>query len=620
MLAGRPTERYAATWWTRSRKAVEVSVHFSPIRGAGERIVGASAVVIDNTRGTAALASIARSTRQLRRGFDNSPIGMALVEPNGTFVEVNDALCRLLGYPRERLLATTFQVLTAAEDLPEELRYVEQMLSGSTHGYHLEKRFLSADRGPVWVLLSCSSVNTNRPEPDFLLLQMEDITARKAAEGFLMHRALHDPLTDLPNRILLLDRIAQALAGMERREALVAALYIDADGFKEVNDTMGHEVGDQVLIAIAERLRGVCRPSDTVARLGGDEFVMLCDGVQRSDEVLAIAERVRAALGSGLLPGEGVASPTVSLGVAIADSETTSPLMLLDHADTALYQAKAVGGNCVRLFDGRAHLRTPGRVALADELRHAIQADELRLAYQVVVDLTTGRVDAVEALVRWQHPRRGLLPPGQFLPVAEQSGLIVALGSWVLHEACQQAARWNPPGAPPVTICVNVSALELARPEFVGEVAAALAQAQLAADRLCLEITEGTLLAGDRARETCTALAALGVQLAIDNYGSGFSSLSALQQFHLSWIKIDPKFVQGLGPDGGDGAVVDASVRMAGSLHLGAVGEGVEDQQQAIDLRSLGCQRAQGFYFEEPQSAEATTSLLSTGFAEVTTF
>lgn len=398
VLAGRPVDRYETKWRSRSRELADVSVSFSPIRGGGDRIAGASVVVIDNSRGTAVLAAMAKSMRHLRKGFDNAPIGMALVRPDGMFVEVNDALCRLLGYGREQLLTTTFQMLTAPEDLPEELGYVDQVLTGRTHGYHLEKRFLSADRGPVWVLLSCSSVNATQPLPDYLLLQMEDITDRKAAEGFLMHRALHDPLTDLPNRVLLLDRLAQALAAVDRRETLVAVLYLDLDQFKVVNDTLGHEAGDVLLTMVAERLRAISRPSDAVARLGGDEFVMLCEGISRTDEVLAIAERVVHTLNAPVSLGERDVATPVSLGIAIAQSDADSPATLLSHADQALYRAKAGGGGRIEVYEERMQSHSALRVALADDLRRGMQAGELRVVYQMMVSLASGSLDGVGPL------------------------------------------------------------------------------------------------------------------------------------------------------------------------------------------------------------------------------
>ncbi|HLI56915.1 MAG TPA: EAL domain-containing protein [Actinomycetota bacterium] len=615
-LAGEPIGHYETQWRHRARVMVDVSVSFSPIHNGGDRIVGASVVAFDNTRGRAALAEMASDMRHLRKGFDNAPIGMALVKPDGSFVEVNDSLCRLLGYAREELLATTFQALTDPDDLPEELAYVHQVLTGRTHGYHMEKRFLSADRGPVWVLLSCSSVNATQPLPDFLLLQMEDVTARKASEDFLLHRALHDPLTDLPNRVLLHDRTAQAIAFMGRRGTLVAVLFLDLDRFKAVNDRYGHEIGDHLLITVAGRLRAITRPQDTVARLGGDEFVMLCEGFAREDELLAFARRVVDTLSAPMTFGDVELVSTISLGVATASTDGDDPGTVLGNADAALYRAKAAGGNRIEIFDAEMRGRATNRLALEMNLHRGIDAGELRLAYQVLVDLTTGTIRAVEALVRWEHPARGRLLPADFLPVAEASGLIVAVGRWVRQAACTQGALWNQDPKHPVTICINASQRELSEPGFADGVLCTLESTGLAPNALCLELTENVLLEGESAHRACVELAEAGVQLAIDRFGTGYSSFGYFTRFPVSWLKIEQGFVRGMAAYRVDAAIVGAAIRLAEGLGLDSVGEGVESEQQVIDLRASGCRMAQGFYFGEPSSAEVVGALIARRGAE----
>ena len=608
-FAGVASGRCETRWLREEGDPVELSITMGPIRNSDGRLAGVAITAFDNTRSKVAEQELIKSMRYLRKGFDNAPIGMALVERDGRFVEVNDAMCSLLGYSRAELLETTFQAITLEEDLPKELAFAHQMLAGDIHSYHLEKRFIKADRDPVWVMLSCSSVNALQPLPDFLLLQMEDISHIKEAEERLLHQAMHDPLTDLPNRRLLTDRITQALARSVRTQTGVALIFLDLDGFKQINDSVGHDFGDELLTIIAERLRRILRPQDTVARLGGDEFVMLCGDLDNEFAVVPIAERIASAVSEPVTIGTDTVTTTASIGIAVADSGNDRPSKLMSNADAAMYRAKEEGGNRFEVFDQKMQLRAMQRRQLEAELRLALERDELRLVYQPQRDLETGTIHGVEALVRWEHPQRGMLSPGEFIPVAESSGLILPLGLWVMKEACEQAVRWMDPEypVPAMKMSVNISSSQLLSPGFADEVANILDRCNLPPSELCLEIPETVLMTAPGALPACRALKALGVRIDVDDFGTGFSSLGRLKQLQVDSLKIDQSFVQSTTEE--DSAIVAAVVGLAESLNLMSIAEGVETAGQAAVVRDAGCGSAQGFYFDEPQLAEDLTGM-----------
>ncbi|MEX2658443.1 MAG: EAL domain-containing protein [Acidimicrobiales bacterium] len=442
---------------------------------------------------------------------------------------------------------------------------------------------------------------------------MRDATVSKRAEAALAHQALHDPLTGLPNRALLLDRIGQALS-RRQPSGSVAALFLDLDRFKVVNDSLGHEVGDELIVSIAHRLRSVVRPSDTVARLGGDEFVVLCEGVGDPQDVIALSERIEAAVATPVNVGaRGVdVVVAVSVGVVIADDNHVRPDDLLRDADTAMYRAKQRGGSRHEVFDDSFRVEAVGRLQVENELRHAIEDDRVRVHYQPIVDLTTGRISGVEALVRYEDPAGGLVQPVEFLTVAEESGLIVPLGARVLDEACRQAVRWRREGGYLLQMSVNLSARQLTRPGFVDVVEKTLLEHGLEPGTLSLEITESALMDAALSNPNLLeGLKAAGPRLGIDDFGTGYSSLTYLRRFPVDFIKIDRTFVDGLGKDAGDTAIVKAVIGLGTALGLMTIAEGVETSQHLSVLRELGCDLAQGFHFARPLPADALTELLA---------
>jgi diguanylate cyclase (GGDEF)-like protein len=429
---------------------------------------------------------------------------------------------------------------------------------------------------------------------------------RKFAEVQLSHQALHDPLTGLANRALLMERLAQALARTERRPSSVAVLFLDIDRFKTINDNFGHEVGDSVLACIGDRLRKGLRPEDMASRFGGDEFVVLCEDLEDDRHVVSIAERIGRSISEPISLEAGAVVVTTSIGIAAARGIGDQPEVLLRDADAAVYRAKDRGRDRFEFFDQRMRARLLRRSRRESELRHAIDAGELRLCYQPLVVVDDLRVGRVEALVRWEHPRLGLLLPREFIPVAEETGFIVDIGSWVLREACCQTVRWEhaSPDRRSTSIAVNVSPRQLDDPDFEDRVWQTLEETGAEPKNLWFEITETAFM--DPARpvlEMLGRLRELGIHLAIDDFGTGYSSLSHLRQFRIDELKVDQTFVQGLERDAVDSSIVAAVVNLAHNLGLSAVAEGVETAEQFGRVQLVGCDLAQGFYFAAPEPA-----------------
>jgi diguanylate cyclase (GGDEF)-like protein len=418
-----------------------------------------------------------------------------------------------------------------------------------------------------------------------------------------VHQATHDPLTGLPNRSLVIDRLDQALARSQRSRGRVTVLFTDLDRFKVVNDSYGHAAGDGVLLCISERLRAAVRPHDTVGRLSGDEFVIVCEDLT-DREALDVAGRVAAAVAQPILLGGRDSIITASIGIAHAEPGTRAEDMLRD-SDVAMYGAKERGRSRIELFDAEMRRRMLDRLEMERSLRTAITAGELRLVYQPIVSFDGWRVVAAEALVRWEHPERGLVQPAEFIPLAEESGLILPLGRWVLAEACRHLAAWRAAGRTELRVTVNLSPRQFADPDLITVVAEALGRAGLPADALWLEITESVLMDDvETAADTLVALHRLGVHLSVDDFGTGYSSLSYLKQFPVDLLKIDRSFIDGLGTDPEDGAIVLAIVSLAQALRLDVVAEGVEHFHQLEALHRLGCDLVQGFLLAQPTPAD----------------
>ncbi|HYT38931.1 MAG TPA: EAL domain-containing protein, partial [Acidimicrobiia bacterium] len=436
---------------------------------------------------------------------------------------------------------------------------------------------------------------------------------RHDTETALAHQALHDPLTGLPNRALLLDRLAQAAARGGRQPAPLAVLFLDLDRFKVVNDGLGHRAGDELLQAVANRLLAVVRPGDTVARLGGDEFVVLCEHLPNDDQAVELADRIAEVLSRPVTVSGRDVTISASVGIVIADAGHVGAEELLRDADTAMYQAKAEGRARFALFDPPSRRQVMDRLETEVALRRAIDRGDLRLCYQPELSLDDGRIVGLEALLRWQHPEKGLQLPGQFLPLAEETGLIVPIGEWALEEACRMASTLQRANRPSV-VWVNLSGRQLAEPGLPSTIARILGETGADPTSLGLEITESVIMGDTRlSEETLRTLKGLGVRIAIDDFGTGFSSLSRLRSFPVDALKVDRSFVAGISHDEEDSAIVVAVVGLARSLGMSAVAEGVETLEQAAALRAIGCDAAQGFYFSPPVDEQSAVTMLGDG-------
>jgi diguanylate cyclase (GGDEF)-like protein/PAS domain S-box-containing protein len=548
-------------------------------------------------------AELREAKERFRSAFDHAPIGMALIAPGGHCFQVNRAFAQMLGRAEDELVGVAIAAITEATDRDDVIQTMQRAVSGAGASYRLEQRFLHADGRPVWVTHSGSVVRGSTGEPLYFVCQIEDVTERRARGELIAHQAIHDPLTGLPNRLLFVDRLRRALAESDG-DRRVAVLFLDLDQFKLVNDGLGHAAGDRLLVALADRLRGAIRPSDTVARFGGDEFTVLCTDVPDESVAQELARRMLDAVSQPITLTEGEVFATASIGIALSGGELETPETLLRNADAAMYRAKEHGRARTELFESDAHDRAVRSLRTGNDLHRALERGELRLHYQPIINLEVGRISGFEALVRWQHPERGLVGPNDFVGLAEETGLVVPIGAWVLEEACRQAELWRHAGSD-LSMSVNLSPRQLAEPSLSDDVARVLHITGIDPDAVWLEITENSLMRdAETAVRTLGSLRSLGVRLAVDDFGTGYSSMSYLKRFPVQALKVDRTFVDGLGRDSEDTVICTAVVSLAHALGLRAVAEGVETAEQLAELRTLGCELAQGFLFGRPAPAE----------------
>ena len=455
---------------------------------------------------------------------------------------------------------------------------------------------------------------------------LQDITERKSAEERMHYLAMYDALTGLPNRQLFHEQLELAVARAQRANSTMAVMFIDLDRFKRINDTLGHATGDMLLKEVASRLGGCVRASDyvarersmpamsggPVARLAGDEFTVTLDALRNPQDAGRVAQRILNEMARPfVLNGEEVVV-TSSVGIAIYPQDGEQAGILLKNADAAMYQAKQLGKNTYQFFAGEMNSAAVERLKMEGELRHALDRNELLLHYQPKVDVQTGRITGVEALMRWQHPERGLVPPGVFIPVAEETGLIVAMGEWVLEEACRQKQQWREAGLPAIDMAINLASPSFRKPDLVERVAATLQQHGVPPAELCLEATESILMRdADVTMATLNRLRDLGVKLSVDDFGTGYSSLSYLRRFPINQLKIDRSFVNEVTENPDDAAIIAAIASLAHTLKLEVVAEGVETAEQMSRLAEQGCRMMQGFFFSRPLPAAQMTRLLS---------
>ena len=588
-------------------------------------IIGASVVslvvarqmmgVTDNARLTRTLAKAMREAQEREEHFrslvQESTDVLTICERDGTIRFISPALFQVFGYDFGDLVGTKLVALVHPEDATRVRNEVAEAIANGGSRL-IECRYRHADGR--W--LHVEAVLTNHlahPSIGGLVFNTRDVSERKALERQLTHQAFHDPLTGLANRALFRDRVAHALRLRSRTHAPLGVLFLDLDGFKAINDSLGHHVGDALLRAVSRRLSNVVRAGDTVARLGGDEFAVLLEDLDGAHVAQQVATRFLEELHTSFpLDGHDV-FVGASIGLAIAGAEDDAD-EVLRNADLAMYRAKANGKNRCEVFEPDMHAAAIARLAIEGDLRHAVARDELRLHYQPIVDLRDGSIVGVEALLRWQHPTRGLVPPLDFISVAEESGLIVPVGRWVLTEACRQVARWQRETGTSLRLSVNISARQLQAPRLAEHVAKTLRTTGIPPSDLVLEITESMLV--DDAERTIAKLHLLreiGVRLAIDDFGTGYSSLNYLRRLPVDVLKIDRSFVQGIGTEAELTALTGAIVGIGRDLGLETVAEGIEEAGQLEALRAMGCAYGQGYLYAPPMPPAEVAEIVLRG-------
>ena len=567
-------------------------------------------------------ARLRDSESSFRSLFELSPVGIALNDlSSGRFLQANDALLQSSGFSREELLDKTYWDMTPPSYEEEERAQLESMAQTNRYGPY-EKEYIRKDGSRYPVLLSGISLTDVHGRPVIWSI-VQDISQRKAFEQELADAARRDKLTGLANRTQFMERLSHQVArARDGADGVFAVLFLDFDHFKMVNDTLGHDAGDELLRQIATRLRATLRGGEDpsceargtlIARFGGDEFLVLLAGLRAGVDAERIAERVLNALAPAyMIMGREVHS-SASIGIVTSEQPLDSADAIVRNADVAMYEAKRAGRACTVVFNEAMHVRLTRHMTIESGLRKALGTDQLSLVYQPIIELETGRTTSVEALLRWQHPLLGPIMPAEFIPVAEESGLIVPLGQWVLSESCHMLADWrirDPAGAPD-TISVNISRAELALgPRLLGRVHETLAATGLPADCLQLEVTEREVMRNPEASlQLIQDLRELGIRLAMDGFGTGTSSLSCLRDYPFDVIKIDRSFVRDLAENPDVLAVIHATLTLVENLGMGSVAEGVEDATQVAVLQSLGCRFAQGYYFCRPVSAEQLFSI-----------
>jgi diguanylate cyclase (GGDEF)-like protein/PAS domain S-box-containing protein len=558
---------------------------------------------------------------EVKAYVDLLPIGVMTLDAGGAVMLCNLKAPGLLGLTRDELQAVAWNTPLlniidgdgdglAAEALPwNRALATGQLVSGLVLG--IERK----DTGDwAWLSVAAQPRSDAEGRVKTVICTFEDVNQQKTAQAELTLHNLRDGLTGLPNRALFMERLTQSLLRSDRRKFFSAVLFLDLDRFKVINDSLSHDAGDKLLIQVAGRLRGCLRPEDTVARLGGDEFVVLFEDLQEITAGLTVAERIAQGLRHPFaIHGEEVFT-TCSMGIAISSSAETKPAELVRDAEVAMYRAKAKGEGSIEIFDPSMNAQALARFQMDSELRRGLERGEFVLHFQPVVGLRTGWIEGWEALVRWQHPERGLVPPLEFISLAEETGLIVPLGKWVLEEACRQAGHWNRafPAGGSRPMNVNISARQFQQRDLITTVLEALRNADLEPASLKLEITESIMMKDPRASiEAMRTFKSMDIHLVIDDFGTGYSSLSYLKRFPVDTLKVDKSFVDGLGKDPESTAIVAAIISLAKSLGMRVTAEGIETEDQMKHLQRLDCDQGQGYLFSRPLPREAAEALLA---------
>jgi diguanylate cyclase (GGDEF)-like protein/PAS domain S-box-containing protein len=557
-----------------------------------------------------AMERLLDSEERFSSTMELAAIGIAHVD-DGRFIYVNPQLCEMLGYTERELLGLTAKQISHPGDVAASDDVHARLRSGAIKSFKLEKRYLRKDGTPVWVGITVAMKRDRTGAPLYDISIVEDISARKRAEERIQYLATHDGLTGLPNRAMFGQLLNLAVETSRRYDRKFAVLFIDLDRFKVINDTLGHEAGDVLLREMAARLRECLRASDVVARLGGDEFVVLVQEVADVGQVSAVARNILSAVMKPVVILGQECRVTASVGICMHPEEGQDEQSVMKNADMAMYLAKEEGKNNYQFYSGRMKNHSIERLALETNLRRALELMEFVLAYQAKVNFRTGEITGVEALLRWHSPQLGTVSPGQFIPLAEETGLIVPIGKWVMRTACEQNVAWQKAGLPPVKMCVNLSMRQLNDESLAREIDTVLRETAMDPSLLELEITESMIMHNaDRAVKILSTIKALGVRLAIDDFGTGYSSLAHLKRFPIDTLKVDRSFIREIPSDAEDRAIAEAIIAMGKTLSLTVVAEGVETPEQQAFLSERACDEMQGYYFSTPVPAEEFATLL----------
>ena len=607
-LAGRPQPNvYETVFVTRDGRPVPVELSAAKTTWLGEP---AGLVFLHDIRERLRAET---QMRKLSSALEQTADAVLITNRDGVIEYVNAAFEKTTGYSRDEVIGQNPRLVKSDRHTPAFYKKLwETLLDGEVFSDVFINRHKNGTL--YYEEKTISPLKDNHGQVMHFVATGKDVTERMQTQERLQFMAQHDALTELPNRILLLDRLRQAVARAHWHERLVAVLFVDMDRFKTINDTLGHESGDRLLQSLARRLAGCIREGDTVARFGGDEFVILLDDVAAADDIAAIAQKVLDALTEPFAFDNQALYTTASIGISLYPYDGKDPSSLLKNADIAMYRAKERGKNTYQFYSADMSARAFERLSLEGSLRHAIEHEEFRLYYQPQIDTRSGAIIGVEALLRWQHPQLGLVLPADFIPLLEETGLIVPVGEWILSHACEQLQAWHGAGWRSLRLAVNLSPRQFLAPALGLNIERGLHRIGCAPEMLELEITEGILLGNSTTTlETLATLRDLGVRLAIDDFGTGYSSLNYLRRYAIHTLKIDRSFVRDIPVDGDDSVITTAIIGMAQSLRMAVIAEGVENEAQRDFLRARGCLLMQGYWFSQPLTAENMTDLLQAG-------
>jgi len=582
------------------------------LRNANGGLAWIEGFIQDISERMAANEALHEAVRRYRSLFEHATEGIFQTTPEGRYINANPALARIYGH------ASAAELIAHLHDIPRQL-YVQpeqraefvrlMQVNGMVRNF--ESQVYRRDGSIIWISENARAVKDVDGRVQFFEGTVVDITERKQHDAKLEYQASHDSLTGLPNRSLLRDRIEQAIVKARRDGHLVAVVFVDLDHFKLINDSLGHHVGDRLLLEVADRLVACVRGHDSVARQGGDEFVIVLTEQHDENEIIAVVSRLLEVISQPWIDNGQEYGLSCSIGISCYPQDGAGPDALLRRADAAMYKAKASGRSTYHFYTPGLNQAISERLELENSLRHALERDEFRVYYQPRIEVASGRIIGAEALIRWDCPDKGLIPPDSFISIAEETGLIIPIGQWVLHEACRQNSAWLRAGLPPISVSVNLSPIQFRHAGLVQSVADALQQANLDPAYLELELTESFVMHdAERINVAMQSLKALGVDIAVDDFGTGYSSLSYLKRFPVDRLKVDKSFVRDIDSDPDDAAIVRAIITLGHALGLKVVAEGVETRAHLEFLQQHGCDELQGYYYSRPVPAVEMETLL----------